>query len=428
MDFSKLNNFKHDVECFERYLYENTNGEIVKRYNTDAADYKKEAEKLNSDTQQEFKDLTNNKYGELLDIIRCIENQSYEFSDFFAHSESGYRKEFDSLLHTDDDNDDYYGDSDEQENLKKLINDADVTTSLDRTAKIKLLQERKQCFIDAKKKKFLVLIWVLFGLAILFSIIATIASISGLLNFFEVLSNVCGLCVVAGIVMIVLRVKYPEISKFVKQIEREINEQKELSFKEKVAEIEKRLDSLDNDKAELMKRYESSFDELERKLKERGDLAEQELAKVKKEIFSNVADSSQRIFDRVGALPVKYQKEFISNCMVIDLVSPSDLLGQCEKVEAEYKQDCLVEHQKAAVEEQNRILQQQANEARRAAEEQTRILEKQADETRRAAEEQKRLQQNAASWARTNCGTCKNYSSCMQKFHLDGPCGAYVAK
>ena len=114
--------------------------------------------------------------------------------------------------------------------------------------------------------------------------------------------------------------------------------------------------------------------------------------------------------------------------MVIDLVSPSDLLGQCEKVEAEYKQDCLVEHQKAAVEEQNRILQQQANEARRAAEEQTRILEKQADETRRAAEEQKRLQQNAASWARTNCGTCKNYSSCMQKFHLDGPCGAYVAK
>ena len=192
MDFSKLNNFKHDVECFERYLYENTNGEIVKRYNTDATDYKKEAEKLNSDTQQEFKDLTNNKYGELLDIIRCIENQSYEFSDFFAHSESGYRKEFDSLLNTDDDDDDYYGDSDEQENLKKLINNADVTTSLDRTAKIKSLQERKQCFIDAKKKKFLVLIWVLFGLAILFFIIATIASISGLLNFFGVLSNVYG--------------------------------------------------------------------------------------------------------------------------------------------------------------------------------------------------------------------------------------------
>ena len=232
MDFPKLNNFKHDVECFERYLYENTNGEIVKRYNADAADYKKEAEKLNSDTQQEFKDLTNNKYGELLDIIRCIENQSYEFSNFFAHSESGYRKEFDSLLHADDDDDDYYEDSDEQENLKKLINDADVTTSLDWTAKIKSLEERKQCFIDEKKKKFLVLIWVLFGLAILFLIIAKIASIFGLLMFFGVLSNVCGLCVVAGIVMIVLRVKYPEISKFVKQIEREINEQKELSFKE----------------------------------------------------------------------------------------------------------------------------------------------------------------------------------------------------
>lgn len=428
MDFPKLNNFKHDVECFERYLYENTNGEIVKRYKAYAADNKKETEKLTSDTQQEFEDLANKKYVELLDIIRCVETQSYVFSDFFAHSESGYRKGFDSLLNTDDDDDDYFGDSDEQENLKKLINDADVTPSLDRTAKIKSLQERKQCFIDAKKKKFLVWIWVFFGFAILFSIIATIASFSGLPVLFGLLSNACGLCVAAGIVMIVLRVTYAKISKYVKQIEQEINEQKELSFKDKVAEIEERLGSLDNDKAELMKRYESSFDELDRKLKERGALAEQELAEVKRKIFADVADSSQRIFDRVEALPVKYQKEFISNCMVVDLVSPSDLLGQCEKVEAEYKQDCLAEHQKAAAEEQNRILQRQADDARREAREQTRILEKQADEARRAAEEQKRLQENAASWARTNCTTCKNYSSCMQKFHLDGPCGAYVAK
>ncbi len=457
---------KEALDSFDEYLYESTSGNIVKDYNESADRILEEQKTLSDDSAKERekiqaeydKKLESDENSELLvSLDRKLSSQIY--------LENQIKNQIENRFGTDSDDADSsteFGLSDETilraindlltefiypENKKPQLFDKFAETSLSAEeisekesllSDIDKLEKENDKIEKSERMKFLIFALISFAVAVVFIILGvTIIEASMVFN------TIAGIGIIGGIVFLVLRAKVYKRSKAIDINEKKIkNDKKRLeeikeAQKSKLAEKIKhlKLDYLKKEHA-LIEKYNKDSDELSSKLKKYGDEAVAKLKAKEKELMSGVSDMCLTVFGKVKEMSVKYQHEFIEECRIRNVQSETEMLDVYKSLKRDYDEEISrkkrEEDERLANEEmirqaqeQNRILEDQARQAKMAADEQNRLLKQQAAEQKRQQDEAKRI---GYDFKLGMCPQCKNWIGCRMKDHLTGPCPSYIKK
>lgn len=451
---------KEALDSFDEYLYESTSGEIIKGYEKKKEQVDKaneilfnEAEKEKDTILSEYKKrLEEDEYSELLSQLD--ENLEFECDDMattidFGLSVQKTLKAINYLIPPIEETSDFskfvYRKKPEDKNrvlfnkfAERSIEGEEKKERDYLVSNIEKLEKDNDKIEKSVRMKFLILALISFAIAIVFFVLGMT-----IIEAYMVFNTICGIAIIVGIVFLVLRSKVYERNKAI-----DINEKKIKSDKKRLNEINeaqkyklaKKMNDLKFDELKKVQancvKYEKDSGKLVNELKACGSEMKAKLEAKKNELMLGVSDICLTIFNKVEVMPVKFQNDFIDECRIRNVQSESEMLDVYKSLKRDYDEEIsrkkredderlANEEMVRQAQEQNRILEDQARQARMAADEQNRLLKQQADAQKRQQEEAKR---NGDNFRSTMCYKCKNYAGCGAKWNLTGPCPSFTQK
>lgn len=399
-----MNKYLQYIELFEKIINEEVigKGDFATEYKNQTDIILEKGEKLNND----FKDYRQNLY----------ENEFKDIKPFIQYEYTNYHDEDLAFLSTEIEEEEYtrFSKTDLCECIEAFQGDNRKinTVNEDKLTNNKVKLFNKLCIISASFcVLFIILGYIFYQLLVIFSFVAVVF-------------------IVAIIVLLILKKKEKE------QLCVRREKLNERIFDNKKSLILKRIKELDKKISEYQENLENDHNKLERELKTMGDDTEEKIEQKQTEMFNLIDDIPVRLLLLdAKKLKLNEKRQFISDCKMANVENfetmqkiYNSLLKDIEIKNEEKQRKLEMENLENIRREEEYHKRKEAEETKRRNDELEKMRKSQETQARTQEEQLKKAKEAGDRFRYSTCPRCQNYSSCMAKFNLTGPCGAFTPK